>query len=109
MSKQRHHRAALALALAYTAAAGGLMSLAGAAHATPVTINYAGFFLDTIGTNTLGLAGGGSALGVPSTLFVGAPRPTITPARWAPRSRTAHRLARWACPTCRGWNGRGVC
>ena len=51
-------------------AAGIAALLAGAATAEPVTVTNVGYFLDTIGSNSIGIAGGGSAAGTPSTLFI---------------------------------------
>jgi hypothetical protein len=43
---------------------------AGPVGADPITIVYAGYWLETVGSNTLGIAGGGSIAGTPTTLFV---------------------------------------
>jgi hypothetical protein len=40
------------------------------AHAAPITISNAGYWLETVGTNTIGTAQGGSASGRLTTLFV---------------------------------------
>lgn len=44
--------------------------IATSAFAAPVSVSNVGYFLDTIGSNSIGIAGGGSAGGTPSTLFV---------------------------------------
>ena len=44
--------------------------VAAPALAVPVTIVYAGYWHETVGSNGLGHAGGGSTAGTPSTLFV---------------------------------------
>lgn len=43
---------------------------AGGAFAVPVAITYAGYWHETVGSNSLGHAGGGSTAGTPTTLFV---------------------------------------
>lgn len=48
------------------------------AKAVPVTVNYAGWFLDNVGTNTLGIAGGGTDGGTPTTLFVASTTPSVS-------------------------------
>lgn len=40
------------------------------ADATPVTISNAGYWLETVGTNTIGIAAGGTPAGTVTTLFV---------------------------------------
>lgn len=52
--------------------------LASSAQAAPITVTNAGYWLETVGTNTIGLAGGGSAAGVSTTLFVANSSPDIT-------------------------------
>jgi hypothetical protein len=54
----------------HLAAAAALALSAGSVAAEPVTISNAGYFLDTIGANTIGIAGGGSPGGTVSTLFI---------------------------------------
>lgn len=44
--------------------------LATAAVAAPVSVSNVGYFLDTIGSNSIGIAGGGTAGGTASTLFI---------------------------------------
>lgn len=72
--KRRHHgHTAGSLCTAWLV---GL--LAGTAQAAPITVTNAGYWLETVGTNTIGLAGGGSAAGVNTTLFVANSSPDIT-------------------------------
>lgn len=54
----------------FTIAALATAVLAGMAHAEPVTVSNVGYYLDTIGANSIGVAGGGSTAGTPSTLFI---------------------------------------
>lgn len=53
-----------------------LALLATWAGAAPLTVSNAGYFLDTIGTNSIGIAGGGSPGGTATTLFVANTSPT---------------------------------
>jgi hypothetical protein len=55
----------VSIALAVTGAL-----LATSASAVPVSVSNVGYFLDTIGSNSIGIAGGGSPGGTSSTLFV---------------------------------------
>ena len=51
---------------------------AGAALAEPISVSNAGYWLETVGSNTIGLANGGSAPGINTTLFVANTSPDIT-------------------------------
>lgn len=60
-----------------TASAIGAVSAfaAASASALPITINYAGYWHETVGSNSLGHAGGGTTIGTPTTLFVAETNP----------------------------------
>lgn len=60
--------------LAILIAAGTSLSSMSASAAS-ISIDFAGYYLETVGSNTIGVAGGGSATGTPSTLFIGQTSP----------------------------------
>lgn len=65
-------QARLSLRLAAIALAG----IAGVASAEPIAISNAGYWLETVGVNTIGIAGGGAPGGVVTTVFVATTSPT---------------------------------
>ncbi len=57
--------------VAATVLALGAWTLSCAVQAEPITVDFAGYFLDNIGSNTLEVAGGGDPNGRPTVLFIG--------------------------------------
>ena len=51
---------------------------AGEAASVPITVSNAGYWLETVGTNTIGIANGGSAQGISTALFVANTTPDTT-------------------------------
>lgn len=56
--------------------ASALCLVATAVGAAPVTASNVGYYLDTIGSNSIGISGGGSASGMRTTLFLANTTPT---------------------------------